>query len=55
MNSLDRNPLREGPGKGDSARNNFSEKFRKNFDEIDWKKKDEKPKETTDTQGSEAH
>ena len=25
-------------GKGDKARNNFSEKFRKNWNEIKWKK-----------------
>ena len=26
-------------GKGDSPRNNFSKKFKENFDSINWKKK----------------
>lgn len=26
-------------GKGDSPRNNFSKKYRKNFESIDWKKR----------------
>lgn len=39
MNRDQRNPLREGPGKGDQARNCHNKKFRKNYDKIKWKKK----------------
>lgn len=31
------NPLKSGPGKG-SAPRNMSKKFRKNYDQINWKK-----------------
>ena len=31
-------------GKGDKPRNCFSSKFKKNFDEIDWKDKNKKNK-----------
>jgi hypothetical protein len=30
---------KENNGKGDSPRNNFSEKFKKNYDSIIWKAK----------------
>lgn len=33
----DPNPLKTGPGKGSSPRN-ISKKFRKNYDQINWKK-----------------
>lgn len=33
-----KNPLREGPGKGDKSRSNHNPKFRKNWDKIKWKK-----------------
>lgn len=39
MNRSDRNPLREGPGKGDKPINCHNKKFRKNYDKIKWKKK----------------
>jgi hypothetical protein len=32
-------------GKGDSPRNNFSKEYRRNFAAINWKKKEQKPKQ----------
>lgn len=39
MNPSDRNPLRQGSGKGDKPRSCYTKKFRKNYDKINWKKK----------------
>ncbi|MAF24563.1 hypothetical protein CL634_03170 [bacterium] len=36
-------------GKGDNPRNNLSEQFRENYDEIDWGHKD--PEEDKDNKG----
>jgi hypothetical protein len=34
-------------GKGDAPRNNFSKEYRRNFAAINWKKKEQKPKQNT--------
>jgi hypothetical protein len=38
-------------GKGDKSRNNLSKRFRDNYDQIDWKKKDN-PKEKPLSEGA---
>jgi hypothetical protein len=34
-------------GKGDAPRNNFSKEYRRRYAAINWKKKEEKPKQNT--------
>jgi hypothetical protein len=34
-------------GKGDAPRNNFSEEYRSRYEAINWKKKEQKPKQNT--------
>jgi hypothetical protein len=34
-------------GKGDAPRNNFSKEYRRRYAAINWKKKEQKPKQNT--------
>ncbi len=36
-------------GKGDAPRNNFSKEYRSRYAAINWKKKEQKPKQNTHT------
>jgi hypothetical protein len=38
-----------GAGKGDKPRNCFSQKYRKNYDDINWNKKENKNEKIADT------
>jgi len=49
MNPKDPNKKTADNGKGSAPRNNFSNLFRQNFADINWKKKETKPKTNTQT------
>jgi hypothetical protein len=43
---MENNTNNSGAGKGDKPRNCFSQKYRDNYDSINWNKKEEKDEET---------
>jgi hypothetical protein len=43
---MENNTNNSGAGKGDKPRNCFSQKYRDNYDSINWNKKEKKDEET---------